>query len=78
VNRLGRVIKLSIGILLNVFARYPFIVLACLLLGGGILLGITGLITGIQLFKLLSVVLIVCGLAVISVKIILKLGHQKS
>mgnify|MGYP000215085672 FL=1 len=69
---------MSIGILLNVFARYPFVVLACLLLGGGILLGITGLITGIQLFKLLSVVLIVCGLAVISVKIILKLGYQKS
>ncbi|MEX2703607.1 MAG: hypothetical protein Q6368_011160 [Candidatus Baldrarchaeota archaeon] len=69
---------MSIGILLNVFARYPFAVLACLLLGGGILLGVTGLITGIQLFNLLSVVLIVCGLAVISVKILLKLGYQKS
>lgn len=69
---------MSIGILLNVFARYPFVVLACLLLGGGILLGVTGLITGIHLFSLLSVVLIVCGLAVILVNILLKLGRQKS
>ena len=69
---------MSIGILLNVFARHPFVILACLLLGGGILLGVTGLITGIQLFNLLSVVLIVCGLAVVLVEILLKLGYQKS
>jgi len=63
---------LSIGIFLNVFARYPVVIATLLLIGGGILLGIAGLLTGITLLKILGVTLTVIGLLIPLINFFLK------
>jgi len=68
---------LSIGILLNVFAKYPVIVAVFLLVGGGILLGIASLLTGIALFKTLCIILIALGLLILLINFFLKSTSKK-
>lgn len=68
---------MSIGILLNVFAKYPVIVAVFLLVGGGILLGIASLLTGIALFKTLCIILIALGLLILLINFFLKSTSKK-
>jgi len=68
---------LSIGILLNVFAKYPVVTAVILLIGGGILLGIANLLTGITLFKTLSLVLIAFGILILLINFFLKITTKK-
>lgn len=67
---------MGFDIILNLFVEHPVAAIICLFVGGGILFGLIGGLTGILFFKTWWFILIIIGLVIFFIWTILEVSRS--